>query len=44
MSEKVNKIVLLFRIQTGGFRLPRAREQTPRSLVGFRAEKTIVPD
>ena len=41
ISEKVNKIVSLFRIQTWGFRSPCARELTLRSLVGFRAQKTI---
>ena len=38
MSEKVNKVVSLYRVQTGGFRAPRARELTLRSLVGFRAQ------
>ena len=41
MSEKVKKIVSLFRIQIGGFRFARARELTPRSLVCFRTQKTI---
>ena len=43
MSEKVKKIVSLFRIQIGGFRFARARELThgPWSVLGPRKRSIV---